>query len=132
MEMEDLKAALPLGFVDIDSEMRLASAEMAVYPFFERTCDFLKKHGIHINKALADYPISSVSVSSAYANGIGSRREYYEEPEEIEAWKEKMVPERLDLQPLLYPLDYSRELKAEVEDEATNSVTYVYCYSLRE
>lgn len=132
LKMEVLKTALPLGFVDIDSEMRLASTEMAVYPFFGRTCDFLKKHGMQIDKTLADYPVSSVSVSSRGENGMGNRRKFYEEPEEIETWKKKMVPERLDLQPLLYPLDYSRELKAEVWDETTNSAVYVYCYLLGE
>lgn len=132
LKMEDLKTALPLGFVDIDSEMRLASTEMAVYPFFERTCDFLKKHGMQIDKTLADYPVSSVSVSSKGENGMGNRSKFYQEPGEIETWKEKMVPERLDLQPLLYPLDYSRELKAEVWDETTNSSVYVYCYSMEE
>ena len=112
--------------------MRLASTEMAVYPFFERTCDFLKKHGMQIDKTLADYPVSSVSVSSKGENGMGNRSKFYQEPGEIETWKEKMVPERLDLQPLLYPLDYSRELKAEVWDETTNSSVYVYCYSMEE
>lgn len=64
---------------------------------------------MQIEKTLADYPVSSVTVSSTGADSIGSRRKFYQEPEEIETWKEKMVPERLDLQPLLYPLDYSRE-----------------------
>lgn len=130
MKMGQLKEALPLGFIEIDSDMRLVSADMPVYPFFSRTCDFLEKHGMQIHKNLPDYPVSSVSVGSIPSNGFGNQGpKYYQEPEDIERWKAKAVPERLDLQPLLYPLDYSQEIKMEVEDETTNSVVYVYCYS---
>lgn len=133
MKMEQLEEALPLGFIEIDSDMRLVSAEMAVYPFFSKTCGFLEKHGMQIYKTLSGYPVSSVSVGSASSNGIGNRGvKYYKDPGDIERWKAKAVPERLDLQPLLYPLDYSQEIKAEVEDETTNSVVYVYCYLLME
>ncbi len=88
---------------------------------------------MQIYKTLSGYPVSSVSVGSASSNGIGNRGvKYYKDPGDIERWKAKAVPERLDLQPLLYPLDYSQEIKAEVEDETTNSVVYVYCYLLME
>lgn len=128
MKMEQLEEALPLGFIEIDSDTRLVSTEMAVYPFFPKTCGFLEKYGIQIHKTLSDYRVSSVSVGSS--NGIGSRgTKYVQEPEKIEHWKAKAVPERLDLQPLLYPLDYTQEIKMEVEDDTTNSVVYVYCYS---
>lgn len=43
-----------------------------------------------------------------------------------------MIPQRLDLQPLLYPLDYSQEIKAEAKDETANSAVYVFCYQLEE
>lgn len=132
LKMGDLRTALPLGFVDIDSEMRLASAKMPVYPFFERTCGFLEDHGVPVHKTLLDYPVSSVTVMDKNVNGTGSQKKYYEEPEEIESWKKKMIPQRLDLQPLLYPLDYSQEIKAEAKDETANSAVYVFCYQLEE
>lgn len=134
LKMENLTEALPLGFVDIDSEMRLLSGEMPVYPFFKQTCNLLEKYGIPLNITLADYTVRSVSVKPAvsidsplnYAGTFSSTM--YEEPEEIEKWIQKAVPERLDLQPLLYPLDYTQEIRAEVTDEMTNSITNVYCY----
>ncbi len=51
-----------------------------------------------------------------------------EDPEEVAKWKQKAVPKELDLQPLFYPLDYSKEIRAEVLDETTNSVIHVNCY----
>lgn len=133
MKMENLMETLPLGLIEIDSEMRMVSTEMVVYPFFSQTCEFLEKHGIQIFKTVSDYPVSSVSVGSVLVNGMGNQsRKYYQEPEEIEHWKEKVIPERLDLQPLLCPLDYSQEIRVEAEDETTNSVVYVYCYSRAE
>lgn len=133
MKMEQLKEALPLGFIEIDSDMRLFSTDIPVYPFFSRTCDFLEKHGMQIYKTLLDYPVLSVSVVSVPSNGFGNQGpKYYQESEDIERWRAKAVPERLDLQPILYPLDYSQEMKMEVEDETTNSAVYVYCYSKTE
>ena len=55
-----------------------------------------------------------------------------DDPEEVEQWKQKAVPKSFDLQPLFYPLDYSKEIQAEVEDETTNSIIHVNCYSREE
>lgn len=133
LKMEDLKEALPLGFVDVDSEMRQLSGSLVVYPFFTQTCGLLEKFGVPIHKRLSDYPVRSVSVRSVSADGMGKHSsKYCEEPEEIERWTQKAVPERFDLQPFLYPLDYSQEIRAEVNDETTNSIVNVYCYSLEE
>lgn len=129
MEMEQLEETLPLGFIEIDSDMRLLSTQLAVYPFFSAACGFLEKHGMQIRKTLADYPASSVSVGIVPANGMGKQGvKYYQEPGEIAHWKARAVPEKLDLQPLLCPLDHSQEIKVEVEDETANSSVYVYCY----
>lgn len=131
LKMEDLGEALPIGFVDIDSEMRQLSGSLAVYPFFTHMCVLLEKYGVPIHKTLSDYSVRSVSVRSVSADGMGkSDFQYYEEPGEMEQWIQKAVPERFDLQPLLYPLDYSQEIRAEVNDEMTNSIVNVYCYAL--
>ena len=50
-----------------------------------------------------------------------------DEPEEVEEWKEKLVPSDLDVQPLLYPLDHSKEIKAEIEEEETSSLIRIDC-----
>lgn len=133
MKMENLSEVLPLGFLDIHSEMRMLSGTIVVYPFFSQTCGLLEQYGVPLRKTLSDYQVRSVSVSSVSVNGIGKRdSKYYETPEEIAPWTQKAVPERFDLQPLLYPLNYTQEIRAEVLDETTNSITNIYCYSLEE
>ncbi len=138
LKMENLAEALPLGFVDIDSEMRLLSGKIPVYPFFSQTCGLFEKYGVPIHTTLADYPVRSVSVSRAASSDSwpvqadGFSPTMYEKPGEIEKWIQKAVPESFDLQTLLYPLDYSQEIRAEVTDETTNSITNIYCYSLEE
>lgn len=133
MKMEELEEDLPLGFVDIASETRRLSGKFVIYPFFTETCKLLEACGIPIRKTLSDYPVRSVSVGSVSVNGMGEHSsKYYEEPEEIAQWTKKAVPEEFDLQPFLYPLDYSQEIRAEVTDETTNSIVNVYCYCLEE
>ena len=41
--------------------------------------------------------------------------------------KDKLVPYALDLQPLLPPLDHSKEIKAVIEETETNSLISVDC-----
>lgn len=59
------------------------------------------------------------------AGGVSTS--FYEEQEEVAEWKEKLVPYELDLQPLLHPLDHSKEIKAVIEETETNSLISVDC-----
>lgn len=132
LEMNQLTTALPLGKVEIRSSKTGGTTEMIVYPFFEKTCTLLAKCGVDTEKTLADYPVKSVEVmetmfSTPAGSTGGVSRSYYEEPEEVEEWKQKLTPYGLDIQPLLYPLDHSKDISAEVEDTETNSSTYVSC-----
>lgn len=148
MQMERLTEALPLGFVDVDTETAMDSGQLVIYPFFERSCRLLEKYGVQTDKTIADYPVTSVEVRTVVpVNGDGAgtsagsagsgvsggvSMHWYETPEEIEPWKKKMVPVQLDLQPLLYPLDYSGDVRASVTDERSNSTVTVRCYTMIE
>lgn len=57
MKMENLREALPLGFIDVDSEVRLVSANMVVYPNFSRTCDFWKNTGFRYIRRCQTIPL---------------------------------------------------------------------------
>lgn len=132
LEMAELTTTLPLGRVKIKSSETGGMTEMIVYPFFEQTCDLLKKWGVDTEKTLADYPVKSVEVmetlfSTPAGSSGGVSMSYYEEPEEVEEWKQKLTPYDFDVQPLLYPLDHSKDISVEVEDTETNSTIYVSC-----
>ncbi|MCI8722249.1 MAG: ABC transporter permease [Ruminococcus sp.] len=133
MKMDSLKETLLLGTVEIDSDRAMLPGSIPVYPCFTRTCSLLEQYGAPIDRTLADYFVRSVSVSTEKENVWGKRSsEYVDDPEEVEQWKQKAVPKSFDLQPLFYPLDYSKEIQAEVEDETTNSIIHVNCYSREE
>ena len=132
LTMAELGTALPLGRMEIKSSETGNTTEMVVYPFFKNTCAFLEKCGVDTGKTLADYPVKSVDVAeslfSAPAGSTGGViSSYYEEPEEVKEWKQKLLPYDLDIQPLLYPLDHSKDIRIEVEDTATNSILHVSC-----
>lgn len=131
MKMDDLRKALPLGFVELDSDGPMLPCSIPVYPFFTQTCSLLESYGVQTDRTLADYSVRSVSVSTRNENGRGKRSsDYLDDPEEIAKWTQKAVPKEFDLQPLFYPLDYSKEIRVEVLDETTNSVIHVNCYSV--
>lgn len=133
MKMDDLRKALPLGFVELDSDGPMLPCSIPVYPFFARTCSLLESYGVRTGRTLSDYSARSVSVSTRNESGRGKRSsEYLDDPEEIAKWMQKAVPEEFDLQPLFYPLDYSKEIRVEVLDETANSVIHVNCYSQEE
>ena len=56
---------------------------------------------------------------------------FYKEPDEIEVWKDRLIPEIFDLQPLLYPMDDSMEVEAEVEEPESGAVVTVKCRSIK-
>ena len=62
----------------------------------------------------------------------GTHMNYYEETDEVAAFKKKLVPDELDIQPLLYPLDHSSDIDASVVDEETNSIIHVSCVKRRD
>lgn len=131
-EMNELTTALPAGSVKIRSSKNGKVTEMVVYPFFERTCSILAENGVDLAKTLKDYPVESVEVreslfSAPRGSAGGVSTSFYEEQEEVAEWKEKLVPYELDLQPLLYPLDHSKEIKAVIEETETNSLISVDC-----
>lgn len=130
MGMENLRQHLPLGFVEVTSEAPYFSNRMVVYPFFTRTCGLLGEYGVETEKGLADYSVRAISVTDVSEKGMArTNSKHYEEPDELEAWTREAVLKEFDLQPLLFPLDYSREMKIEVRDEATNSTVYVDGYA---
>lgn len=132
LEMAELKTVLPAGHVEVRASRSGNVTELVVYPFFERTCSILEETGVDIGKTLKDYPVESVEVReslfSAPKGSVGGvSTSFYEEPGEVAEWKEKLVPEKLDVQPLLYPLDHSKEIKAEIEEEETSSLIRIDC-----
>lgn len=130
MGMEELRTSLPIGFVQVTSEVPYYSNQMVVYPFFAKTCGLLEEYGAEPGKGLPDYSVRSISVVSVEGKGVGRKdSRHYEKPDEIEAWIGDAVLKDFDLQPLLFPLDYSREMKIEIWDETTSSTLYVDGYA---
>ena len=83
-------------------------------------------------KTLADYPVKSVEVTETLfptpaGSSGGVKREYYDRPEDVEEWKQKLAPYDFDVQPLLYLLDHTKDIRIEVEDTETNSTSYLSC-----
>lgn len=134
MQMTDLKTGFPSGYLEIISEVDDVYLSVIVYPFFEQTCTVLKNAGIDVEKALADYQVTSVKVqtSSAAPRGYsgGVSMHFYEEETEIAEWTDKLIPEELAIQPLLCPADTSIWSEVEVEDEDTGASTLVKCYGM--
>ena len=131
-EMNELTTVLPAGSVKIRSSKNGKVTEMVVYPFFERTCSILAENDVDLAKTLKDYPVESVEVreslfSAPRDSAGGVSTSFYEEQEEVAEWKEKLVRYELDLQPLLHPLDHSKEIKAVIEETETNSLISVDC-----
>lgn len=133
MRMEELRTALPAGYIEVESQVSGIYTEAAVYPFFERTCTFLEEHEVNVGRRLADYPVMSLKVkeNTEMVTGVtGSvRMSFYDKEEEIGQWLDGLVPENLAIQPLMNPVDTLVQVEAEVLDESTNSIVIVNCYS---
>ena len=106
---------------------------MFVYPFFEHTCKLLGEYGIDTEKTLGDYEVDSVQmmnnqpVSDTGLVSGGAYMSHYEQKDEVAELKQKLVPDELDIQPLLYPLDHSSDIDVSVVDDETNSIIHVSC-----
>lgn len=134
LRMEQLEEALPCGYVRVKSSKNGEITDMFVYPFFEHTCNLLGKYGIDTEKTLGDYEVESIqemeTLPAAGTDGLssgGTHMNYYEQTDEIETFKKKLIPDELDIQPLLYPLDHSSDIDASVVDDETNSIIHVSC-----
>lgn len=134
LRMEQLEEALPCGYVRVKSSKNGEITDMFVYPFFEHTCNLLGKYGIDTEKTLGDYEVESIqemeTLPAAGTDGLssgGTHMNYYEQADEIETFKKKLIPDELDIQPLLYPLDHSSDIDASVVDDETNSIIHVSC-----
>lgn len=133
LKMEELRTAPPYGVVEIKSDKWGETEEFTVYPFFERTCGFLKAHGAEVEKDITDYPLRSLRVMNVYSaektvpGGVTAK--YYGTEEELAGWKELITWKELDLQPLLFPFDYGREIAVEAEEPESGAVVEVtgYC-----
>ena len=130
-QMEQLTKACPCGILEISSPADGEETEFIVYPFFEKTCDFLESRGIDPEKQIKDYPVESVEIkkTSAVLPNVsgGSYVHFYEEPEEVDQWKEKLIPKAFDVQQILYPTDHTQNAEAVVTDEETASYVRVKC-----
>ena len=138
LRMKQLEEALPSGYVRIKSSSDGGVTDMFVYPFFENTCKLLGEYGAAPEKTLDDYEVDSIQEMETLASDVtgdntgglssgGTHMNYYEETDEVAAFKKKLVPDELDIQPLLFPLDHSSDIDASVVDEETNSIIHVSC-----
>ncbi len=135
--MEELKSAAPAGIVEMNSEKWGEKEELLIYPFFEESYAFLKRHG-EIKEELLDYPVRSIkvteNVSGRKGKGYvkdghagGMKVEHYETKEELSQWRGRLLWEELDVQPLLYPLDYRSRIEAEAVEPESGAVVKVKC-----
>ena len=135
--MEELKSAAPAGIVEMNSEKWGEKEELLIYPFFEESYAFLKRHG-EIKEELLDYPVRSIkvteNVSGRKGKGYvkdghagGMKVEHYETKEELSQWRGRLIWEELDVQPLLYPLGYRSRIEAEAVEPESGAVVKVKC-----
>ncbi len=85
-----------------------------------------------MGKQIEDYKIVGLKVKNM-PSGTGKRTgntgiRFYQEEEDLEAWRGKLVPEDLAIQPILHPVDGRTYAEAEIKDEDTSSVTITQCY----
>lgn len=124
MKMLQMTEQLPNGFVETASRTDGKKEHLIVYPFFENAFRFLTAHEIDVGKTLFDYEIRSIQImryrSGRRLNGTdysgGVTMEMCNKQEEISAWRDRLIPNKLNVQPLLYPLDTAIAAKAEIED----------------
>ena len=132
LKLADLKESLPAGYIELESEVSAKDMRADIYPFFGQTCAFLREHGAEVGKQLEDYKIVGLKIKNI-PSGAGQRTgntgvRFYQEEEDLEAWRGKLVPEDLAIQPILHPVDGQTYAEAEIEDEDTSSVTITQCY----
>ena len=105
LRMEELHTALPLGEVKIKSSKTGGTTDMLIYPFFEHTCALLKKCGVDTGETLAGLPgeVSGSHGELLCPCGYFRRvsRSYYEAPDEVEEWKQKLAPMNWIFSPFL-------------------------------
>ncbi len=132
MHMADLYDELPIGSITIESDRSRSKFHTVIYPFWEQTVNFLRKHGVEAGKELADYTITGLEVrasaSDAAGNPGGASVKFYRDKEDIRKWAGKLIPKELAVQPVLHPVSPGTEVEAEVEDETTNSVKVIQCF----
>lgn len=136
--MEELREAAPAGIVEMRSEKWGETEELLIYPFFKETYAFLQEHG-EIKRDLFDYPVRSLKVMESYAYKKGEeqvtdgyvtgsmRVEHYETEEELRKWRGRLIWAELDVQPLLYPLNYRGGIEAEAEEPESGAMVKVEC-----
>ncbi|NSI88617.1 ABC-2 transporter permease [[Clostridium] scindens] len=128
LKLAELKESLPVGYIELESEVSAKDMRAAIYPFFGRTCNFLKEHGADVGKQIKDYKIVGLKVKNMPSGTGNTGVRFYQEEEDLEAWRGKLVPEDLAIQPILHPVDGRTYAEAEIKDEDTSSVTITQCY----
>lgn len=128
--MEELRGEVPAGIVEMRSDKWGETQELLIYPFFEKTYKFLRKHG-DIKEDLMDYPVRSLKVMDVRPAGEGMTggvtMEHYETEEELREWRGRLVWQELDVQPLLSPLDFGAEIELEAEEPESGAAVTVKC-----
>ncbi len=131
LKMSELTTAAPVGAVVMSSDKWGEKETLVIYPFLRETCEFLRSfEGVKMD--LSEYDVRELRVIDVGAadNALsgGVIKETYEAPEEILKWKGKLVWKELDIQSLLYPLDYEREVEAEAVEPESGAVTEIKCF----
>lgn len=105
-----------------------------IYPSYQNTCNILKAHGVEVGKTIADYSVESVRVTTTTAAEAGTSggvsQHFYKDEQEVEDWKEKLLPSDLAVQPLLHPADIQIDAEVRVENPQVNAVEEVWCYGI--
>ena len=81
-----------------------------------------------MGKQIKDYKIVGLKVKNMPSGTGNTGVRFYQEEEDLEAWRGKLVPEDLAIQPILHPVDGRTYAEAEIKDEDTSSVTITQCY----
>lgn len=129
LRMQDLEGTAPCGILKMESQVKGRITKAFIYPSFTNTCGNLKETGITPERDILDYPTESIIVrevaEGAYKPGNTLR---YTLPEEIEAWRGRLVSQEFDVQALLSPFVYSKEAEVLIADPESGAMKEIDCY----
>lgn len=137
LSISDLKRELPNGTLTLKNEV--SSLKGYLYPSFHKTIAFLEQKDIPVQKQIADYNITSITIKQYLDQGANYYGEVhrtllsqktFENSASIEQLKPNLVYSLYANQPLLYKLDTSYEFTIEVDSQGIQTQGEIRCYSL--
>ena len=127
LEMKQLKTALPLGEITLESPLWGIRTNAILYTAYINTCDFLRNRQVSIGKLPFDYPVQAVTVSQTDpATGFTTAKRLTDSAD----WaylKDRLIIRRYTEHPLICPVEEEIEIELELTDEEANAAVSADC-----